>query len=133
MSNKPTTKIAIVGSRSFKNYQAVKSVLDCIRSTKNISIVSGGARGADFLGKRYAIEHELEYMEFPAMWDVYGKRAGFMRNTDIVNYSDEVIAFWDQKSRGTKDTIEKAKKCGKKLFIFNLYGGFVEMHNTEAE
>ena len=42
------------------------------------------------------------------------------RNTDIVNSSDRVVAFWDKKSTGTFDTLEKAKKYKKKVSYFNV-------------
>jgi ankyrin repeat protein len=67
------------------------------------------ASGADILGKQYAIDRKLNYIEFPADWNKYGKRAGFIRNQEIVDNSDFVIAFWDGVSNGTKHSIELAK------------------------
>ena len=46
---------------------------------------------------------------FPAEWKKYGKRAGYIRNHDIIKNSDHVVAFWDGKSRGTLHSIELAR------------------------
>ena len=111
-------KIAVVGSRDFTDYDWLKAVLDTAAKNGVLDeVVSGGARGADYLAKKYAINHNVPYKEFPAEWDLYGKGAGFIRNKLIVDYCDMVIAFWDGKSKGTKDTIRLAKKAEKKFII----------------
>ena len=94
----------VVGSRSFANYELLKTTLD--RYSDIDTIVSGGAPGADTLGERYAREHD---------WKTYGKRAGFVRNGDIVDHSDLVIAFWSEffrMKKSTKSTIDIAKRKG---------------------
>jgi hypothetical protein len=80
-------------------------------------LVSGGAKGADTLGERYAKEHNIETKIFLPDWEKYGKKAGFLRNTDIINEAELIIAFWDGQSKGTKDSIDKAFKSEKKLLI----------------
>jgi len=101
-------KIGVIGSRSYDDYEELKKVLD---SFDNITlIISGGANGADKLGEKYADDNNIEKLIHYPDWDEHGKMAGFVRNTDIVNDSDMVVAFWDGKSRGTKDSITKAFK-----------------------
>lgn len=80
-------------------------------------IVSGGAEGADTLAMRFAAEFHLKCLIMKPDWKRLGRAAGLARNTDIVANSAWVIAFWDGTSRGTADTIAKAKKQGKKLNI----------------
>ena len=107
--------IAIVGSRTFTDYTQLKETLD---EYKNISkIVSGGAKGADKLGERYAKENNIETLIFLPDWKKYGRAAGVIRNKDIVSNSDTVIAFWDGKSTGTLSSINLAKKLKKNLKI----------------
>lgn len=114
-------KLAIVGSRTFSRYGWFKFVVVHYYPICNIEqIVSGGAKGADSLAKRYAKEYDIPYLEFPANWELYGKSAGYRRNIDIVNACDEVLAFWDGVSRGTKHTIDTAKKQGKKVTVINI-------------
>jgi hypothetical protein len=115
--------IAIVGSRSFTNYEVFKEKLNNLPiSFINCTVVSGGAKGADSLARKFAIENKLIMKEFLPNWNLHGREAGFIRNVDIIKNSDIVIAFWDGKSAGTKHSIELSKKFNKKLFIiyFNI-------------
>jgi len=108
-------KIAIVGSRSFNDYQYFQQMLKWFTFSY---IISGGAKGADTLAKRYAIEHGIPFKEHLPNWDRDGKSAGFIRNQLIVNDCDELIAFWDKTSRGTKHSINIAENAGKPVHIF---------------
>lgn len=109
-------KVAVIGSRGFNNYDLVKKTLSNIEITL---LVSGGADGADSLGEQYAIENNIETKIFLPDWEKHKRAAGMIRNTDIVNESEVVVAFWDGTSRGTLDSINKAKKLNKKLIIIN--------------
>lgn len=108
-------KVGIVGSRGFMNYQMVCDEMSLIDDVE--VVVSGGARGADFLGEKWAKDNNKEILIFKPDWNKYGKRAGFIRNEDIVKNSDYVIAFWDGESKGTKSSIDLCKKFGIKLKI----------------
>ena len=108
-------KVIIAGTRDFNDYAFLKKNVDYFLqginpNNEEIEIVSGNARGADKLGERYAKEHNLPVKLFPANWDKYGKRAGYLRNQEMANYADMLIAFWDEKSKGTKHMIDIAKK-----------------------
>ena len=108
-------KVIIAGTRDFNDYAFLKKNVDYFLqginpNNEEIEIVSGNARGADKLGERYAKEHNLPVKLFPANWDKYGKQAGYLRNQEMANYSDMLIAFWDEKSKGTKHMIDIAKK-----------------------
>ena len=106
-------RVVIAGCRDYSNYEEAKKYIDLCLSNilkeNNIVIVSGGARGADALGERYAEENGLEIERYPANWDIYGRGAGLRRNQKMAEISDYVICFWDGKSRGTKRMIECAK------------------------
>ena len=84
---------------------------------KKIAIVSGGAKGADTLAEKFALENHLEMIVFKPDWKKFGKRAGFLRNTIIIENATIVFAFWDGKSNGTKDSIDKAEKLNKKVIV----------------
>lgn len=117
-----TLTIAVVGSRSFNDYSKVKSILDKFLK-HGIKLVSGGAAGADTLAERYAKENDLEITVLKPEWNKYGKRAGFMRNEDIIDACDIVVAFWDGKSPGTKNSVDVAYSKQKKVFLIIESGG----------
>lgn len=84
MSDVETFYCLIVGSRSFSDYELFVAKCDLLlRNWGSVVIVSGGARGADALAKRYAVDRGYCYMEFPADWDTYGRRAGYIRNITV--------------------------------------------------
>jgi len=112
--NKIKMKLAVTGSRNFKNYKVMKKVL---MKYKIEEIVSGGAKGADTLAERFADEHKIKKVIFKPDYAKYGKKAPLMRNRQIVDYVDRMIAFWDGKSRGTKYTIDYARKNRKKINV----------------
>jgi len=110
-------KLAVVGSRDFVDYKYLCEMLDWFEIKQ---IISGGDKGANRLAKRYAEENTLDYKEFPAEWDRYGKSAGYRRNVQIVESADEVVAFWNKTSRGTGHSIQIAKELGKPMHLFTF-------------
>lgn len=107
-------KVAVVGSRTFTDYNLLRQTLDTLYPQVSL-IVSGGAKGADSLAERYAKEEGISTLIFKPDWKTHGKAAGFIRNKDIVEAADLVVAFWDGLSKGTKNSMEHAEKMGKKL------------------
>lgn len=112
-------RYGIVGSRTFQDYDFLCSVLDPQRIFIS-SIVSGGARGADSLGERWANENDKIITVFRPDYERYGKKAPFVRNKLIVNSSDIIIAFWDGKSTGTKHSLEYAESKGIKSVVYTF-------------
>lgn len=114
-------KVAVVGSRNIDSYSLVKEELDIIFNNMNVgTIISGGAKGVDSLAERYARENKIPFIEILPDWRKHGIQAGVIRNTEIVDKCDVLVAFWDGSSKGTLDSINKATKKGKKVFIFKI-------------
>lgn len=109
-------KAAIIGSRTFDDYNLVCETLSEYENQITL-MVSGGAKGADKLGEKWAKEKNKEVLIFHPDWDKYGKSAGFRRNKDIIENSDIVFAFWDGQSKGTQSSINLSKKLNKELKI----------------
>lgn len=107
-------KVAVVGSRNFQDYDLLKQILDEHGITE---IVSGGAKGADSLGEKYANEHNLPIVIFKPDWKRLGRGAGLARNKTIVENAEFVVAFWDGISKGTQNSINIAKNLNKPLRI----------------
>jgi len=132
-------KIIICGSRSITDYNIV---LDAIKKSnthkKATLIVSGGAKGVDKLGERYAKENGIKYQVFQALWhdlkapgaivDVrpgddegyYNARAGLDRNIKMGDFADACLAIWDGVSSGTAHMINYMKKLGKPVYIYKV-------------
>lgn len=114
-------KVIIAGSRSFNDYSLLYNVCYFELSIyNNIEIVSGGARGADSLGEKFAHDNNYKLKVFPAKWDKYGKRAGYLRNREMAQYADVLIAFWDGESKGTKHMIDLAHKHDLKVIVKHI-------------
>lgn len=114
-------KVIIAGSRNFNDYKLLKEqcnkYLRNKRETCNIVIVSGHAYGADSLGEKYAKDEGFSTEIYPAQWDTYGKRAGYLRNEQMAKVADVLIAFWDGESRGTKHMIDIMNKENKQIRV----------------
>lgn len=115
-------KVIIAGYREFDNYDMLKEKCDKILSRKvnegeEIVIVSGTARGADTLGEKYAEERGYKIERYPANWDKYGKRAGYLRNKKMAEVSNACIVFLSSKAenKGSKMMISIATE--EKLLI----------------
>ena len=118
------TRIIVAGGRDFDNYILLSETLDSVLERYTVSeavIVSGCCQGADTLGERYAKEHGIPVVRFPADWQAYGKAAGPIRNRKMAEYASEgegvLVAFWDGGSRGTASMIRLAEKFGLETII----------------
>ena len=108
-------RVIIAGCRDFNDYELLKEKCDHMLSKKKdthkVIIVSGHAAGADALGEVYALERGFDLETYPADWS-RGRMAGPLRNERMARVADALIAFWDGKSRGTKNMIDLANMKG---------------------
>lgn len=110
-------RIIIAGSRTVTEQQ-VRDALEWCPWIGFVScVVSGGAKGADQFGERWAIQQGLEIKQFLAEWGKYGKRAGPLRNKMMAENADGLIAVWDGSSRGTSSMIDLGQTAGLRIFI----------------
>ena len=117
-------RVIIAGSRNFNDYELLKIVCNQLLSYiyDEIEIVSGEARGADELGEKYAMDKKFRLKTFPADWNRYGKKAGYLRNREMAIYADALICFWDGKSKGSEHMIDLAKEYDLKIHIEKYNG-----------
>lgn len=113
-------KVIIAGSRELIEYSLVQKAVD--NSGFEIKeIVSGGAKGIDELGELFAKKNRLNLKKFPAKWTKYGNKAGMVRNREMAEYADALIAIWNMKSKGTSNMISEAKSLGLKVYVYEVY------------
>ena len=111
-------RLIIAGTRTFNDYELLRAYCDMklsrkIREGEQIEIVSGACpSGADYLGEKYAAERGFSVRLFPADWQQYGRRTDEVRNRQMAQYGNALIAFWDGKSKGTKIMIDEARAAG---------------------
>lgn len=127
-------KLIIAGGRDFNNYTLLEQetqrfILDCLEkqpSLPRVQIISGTAKGADKLGEKFAKKWKFNIIEVPANWEdleatpckiatrkdgtKYNLLAGLSRNEEMAKIATHCIVFWDQKSSGSRNMIENAKK-----------------------
>lgn len=113
-------KIGVVGGRNFDNYEYFKDCMSTLNIDSNVVLVSGGAKGADSMAEYYAKEKGIQCIVFKPDYKKYGRAAPMIRNGDIVENSDIIVAFWDGVSGGTKNSIERARKQNKQVIIFRF-------------
>lgn len=114
-------KIIIAGGRDFNSYPVAEQVLNQYKSQID-EVVCGDAKGADTIGAHWASYNNIMIKHFPAKWNQYGKRAGYLRNEEMGNYADALIAFWDGSSRGTRNMIDIMRNLHKPCAIFDYKG-----------
>lgn len=120
-------KLIVAGSRNYNDYSEFKKLIDDnmrrilkVNNASDIEFVSGGCRGVDKMGEKYAEENGMNVKVFEADWKKYGKSAGPIRNSEMADYGDALIAFFNGESKGTLDMINKAKKKKMPITIINI-------------
>jgi len=117
--------LAIVGYRGFTNEETFNNIMQHLIKTYDVLkdvkiIVSGGAVGVDTLAKHWALQNGYEFIEIAPNYKTYGDRAPLVRNKEIVQRANEVVALLSPQSRGTKHTISCAKEQHKKCYVVNI-------------
>lgn len=109
-------KTIIAGSRIFHDTPMIARAVKA-SGFKITEVVSGGAMGVDFAGETWAGILGIPVKRFQAEWRKYGHSAGPIRNREMANYADALIAIWDGKSRGTSNMIAVARELGLDIYI----------------
>lgn len=105
-------KLLVVGSRSIKNFDISPYV-----PKETGTIVSGGADGVDTIAEKYADAHKLSKIILRPEYHLYRRAAPLKRNNGMVEMADKILVIWDGVSRGTKHTIDYAKKLNKNINV----------------
>jgi len=111
-------RVIVAGPRTFNDYKLLAETLDTYLPTlythlSDVQIVSGGARGADWLGELYATRNGIYLHVKPADWNRYGKGAGFIRNKQMADYATHCLCFQSSTdpTKGTQHMIDTANKA----------------------
>lgn len=111
--------LVICGTRTFTDFEEFQIILNNMGwDFKEITIISGGARGADTLAEKFSTVHRIPFIKMPALWNQLGKGAGLIRNEQMAKKADVVVAFWDGKSKGTRDMIDRSLNKGVETHVY---------------
>lgn len=111
-------KLIIAGCRDLIDWEVVhEGIMKCTWGPQVTEVVSGGASGVDYIGEALAEKSGLPVKKFPADWKKHGRAAGPIRNRQMAEYADALLAVWDGKSRGTQNMIEEMQKLGKPTYV----------------
>ena len=134
---------AIVGdrSKSWQDYNGVKIIIQKLLNESSIgepdTIISGEAEGVDTIAKEWAIKNMVNYKGYPPNLYKYGSPSAYhVRNQQLVDNADVIIAFWSGKTArsGTLSTINKARASDKPTYIFKITNdGRIELELVNVE
>lgn len=127
------TKVIITGGRDFEDFNTVKKVLDCLPKIE--LIIQGGAKGADLCAKNYAHYRGVRSLTYLADWNQYGKSAGPLRNSKMLNDHKDALVVSFPGGRGTKHCTEEATKLGLPVLVVSVKNNevFVLAINEEVQ
>ncbi|MCA1572481.1 MAG: DUF2493 domain-containing protein [Chloroflexi bacterium] len=121
MRHAPVKRVLVCGSRNLseKRRREVIDALEYLWRRNPLVIIHGAARGADSMASDWATERGCEQVEYPANWRQYGRKAGPIRNQQMLTEGkpDIVLAFPEKDSVGTWDMVERSKKAGLELLV----------------
>lgn len=83
-------------------------------------LVSGASGNVDLAGEEWARENNIPVKRFPADWDKHRKAAGPIRNREMAEYADALLAIWDGKSKGTANMILEMHRQSKPVFVWRV-------------
>lgn len=114
-------KVIVAGTRTIQSFDLVNRIINESPYVYRFSeLVSGMARGPDLLAVKWAKERHIPIKEFPADWEKFDKRAGFIRNEEMANYADALIAIRVNDSPGTTHMLDTMRKLGKPTYLYDV-------------
>ena len=114
-------KLIIAGSRSITSIEIIEEAIHNSGWRNEITeVVSGYANGVDKLGEMWAEKNSIPIRRFPANWKKYGRKAGSIRNKEMSEYGDKLIAIWDGNSTGTIDMVKQMKIAEKLVYLHRI-------------
>ncbi len=125
-------KVIIAGSRQIEDFDILKKIINDM--DWNITeVVSGGCRGVDEMGEKWAKDNGVDIKIFHADWAKYGREAGELRNREMAEYADGLLLLWDGKSPGSSCMLRESAKANIKIF-HQIYGmDLGDMEKSERE
>lgn len=115
-------KVLVCGSRTWTDYGAIyRALSELVEERGRFVVMHGAARGADRLAGAAALRLGLEVIEYPADWKRHGRRAGYVRNEEMLGAGpDLVVAFHRDSSPGTAHMISVVRRAGIEVIVYEV-------------
>lgn len=111
-------KVIVAGSRSIHDYAYIVSTIESSPFMGKITeVVSGTAKGVDSAGEHWAMENSIAVKRFPVDWNVYGRKAGVIRNELMGEYADAAVLVWDGNSSETVHMLKTMRGLRKPYYL----------------
>jgi hypothetical protein len=106
-------KLLVCGGRDYTDIFNIYRVLEQVCNNHDITeIIEGDASGVDRIAGRWAVGHGRKLTRFPADWERYGKAAGPIRNSQMLDEGRPDICLHFPGGKGTEDMVRQARKAG---------------------
>ena len=106
MSDRPIVAL-FCGSRDWTDRERIRRDLESL--PEGSVVIEGGARGADRIAAEEATALGLHVAEVRALWDFYGRSAGYRRNEAMARLDPDVLYAYPLGGPGTARMIEIAE------------------------
>src|SRR5579859_2995368 len=104
-------KVLVCGGRDFENWWLLSAEMTRLLGEQKIdAIIHGGAKGADTMAGEFANGAGIQEIVFKADWKKYGRRAGPMRNQQMIDEGKPDLAVAFPGGRGTADMVTRASE-----------------------
>lgn len=115
-------KVIIAGPRDFHDWDKFQECVGQLSNFDVTEVVSGEANGVDAMGERWATASGIPVRLFPADWNANGRAAGPIRNREMAEYADMLLAltYRNKPSRGTSNMIKQAREMGLEVLVYEV-------------
>jgi hypothetical protein len=111
----------IAGSRTITNPAMLEAAIVASGWRAEIEqVVCGEARGADSLGRDWALANGIPVVSYPADWETHKRAAGPIRNAEMANNADALLLLWDGQSRGSANMLQIAENKGLRVYVYTV-------------
>lgn len=110
-------RVLVCGSREWTDTVAINTILDACHAEAScwndeLVVIQGGARGADTIAATWCTDSKVQFEQYGAQWDKYGKAAGFIRNKRMLEEGKPDVVWAFGYGKGTDMMVNLAKDAG---------------------
>lgn len=108
----------IAGTRALSEKDTHAAIMVC--PWRISAVICGEARGPDTHGRIWAESVGVPVYSYLPDWQQHGDEAGFIRNIEMANGADALLAVWDGQSNGTRHMINTMMRQGKPVYVHEV-------------